>query len=131
MNRGLFSISILLASALLLAACHNNIRQKTAARLSAYTAAAGAEVTSFNYGGSLYSWQPLGEQALVVYVHPQRAYLLDVSLCPDLPYTSSIKISSTVGQVMRRIDKIWVSGGKYPCRIEHIRPVDLSKLQAR
>jgi len=129
MNRRNVSFLLLLSGVLLLTACNNNIRQKTAYRLAAFTAAAGPEVSSFSYPHPMYSWQPLGEQALVVYVNPQRAYLLNVSLCPDLPYASGIKLSSTVGQVMRRLDKIWVSDSKFPCPIERIRPIDLKKLK--
>lgn len=131
MNWRKLGFPVLVCGLLPLAACHNNIRHHTAQRLAAYQAAAQSEVSSFNYRGTLYSWQPLGEQALVVYTMPKKAYLLDVSLCPDLPYATGITVSNTVGQVMSHFDKVWVNGGRIPCQIEHIRPVDLSKLHAQ
>lgn len=114
-----------------LAGCSsNNLRQQTAARTASYNAAAMAEVTSFKISMQLYSWQALGNQALVVYTRPHQAYLLDVNLCPDLPTASSVVLTSNLGIVMSHVDKVWVGGSKYPCQIQHIRPVDLDKLHA-
>ncbi|MGH8400082.1 MAG: DUF6491 family protein [Gammaproteobacteria bacterium] len=120
----------LVFSVLLLTACANNLRQKTAANLAAYTAAAGPEVSSFSMHRELYSWQALGNQTLVVYTQPQQAYLLDVSLCPDLPTASGITLSRSGGQIMSKVDKVLVGGSEFPCPIQHIRPVDLDKLRA-
>lgn len=116
--------------ALMLSACHNNLRQQTANSIAAYNAAAGSEVSSFTFSRGLYSWQPLGNRAIAVYTQPRKAYLLDLTLCPDLPYASSIKLSSNINQVMSGIDKIWLNDAKYACLIQHIRPVDLDKLHA-
>ena len=121
---------LLLLSALLLAACHSNLRQKTAQAKAAYDSAAGAEISSFTEPLRWVSWEPLGEKALVVYTRPNRAYLLDVSLCPDLPTASAIKLSAVAGEITSKLDKVYVGGSRYPCRIEHIRPLDLAKLHA-
>lgn len=120
----------LVISVLLLAACANNLRQKTAASLAAYTAASGAEVSSFSMHRALYSWQALGDQAVVVYTQPKQAYLLDISLCPDLPYAASIRLTSNMDRVSSGFDKVMVNGAQIPCMIQHIRPVDLDKLHA-
>lgn len=119
---------VLLALPLLLAACASS--QPRQPRATDFEAAAGAPVNSFSYTTQLYSWEPLNDHSLVVYTRPHRAWLLDVGLCPDLPYTSFIGLTSTVGQVSVNFDKVLTDHRQFPCYIQKIRPIDLAKVHA-
>ncbi len=106
--------------------------EREQARAAAIHAAAGKPVSSFSYMAStLYSWEPLSESELLIYTRPNRAWLLDVGLCPDLPFTSAIGLTSHVGQVQSRLDSVIVHGNGFPCRIQTIRPVDVSLLKRK
>lgn len=116
------------ALALALAACASvPYAQRVAQRQSQYAAAAGAPVNSFHFF-SLYSWEPLGDHQLAVYTHPNRAWLLDVSRCPNLQFANAIGLSSSVNEVSVRFDKVYAGGGYAPCWISRIRPIDVAKL---
>lgn len=100
------------------------------ARLKAIHAAAGDPVSSFsNTVTGLYSWEPLGNSELLIYTRPNRAWLLDLGICPDLPYTPAIGLTTHVGQVSARLDSVIVGRSRIPCRIQSIRPVDVKKLK--
>lgn len=115
--------------ALALAACASvPYAQRVAQRQSLYAAAAGAPVNNFHFF-SLYSWVPLGDHQLAVYTHPNRAWLLDVSSCPNLRFANTIGLSSSVNQVSVRFDKVFAGGGYPPCWISRIRPLDVAKLR--
>lgn len=118
----------LLALPLLLSACVSS--QTREQRAADFQAAAGAPVTSFRYTTQLYSWQPLNDHSLVVYTRPHSAWLLDVGLCPELPYTNFIGLTSTVGQVSVNFDKVLTDRHQFPCYIQKIRPIDLAKVHA-
>lgn len=112
-----------------LAACSTvPYAQRVAQRQGVYAAAAGAPVDNFHFF-SLYSWVPLGDHQLAVYTHPNRAWLLDVSSCPNLEFAQSIGLSSSVNQVSVRFDKVFAGGGYPPCWISRIRPLDVAKLR--
>lgn len=120
---------VTVALALALAACASGpYAQRVAQRQSLYAAAAGAPVNSFHFF-SLYSWVPLGDHQLAVYTHPNRAWLLDVSSCPNLEFANAIGLSSSVNQVSVRFDKVFAGGGYAPCWISQIRPLDVAKLR--
>lgn len=121
-------IPFLLAMPVLLAACATGPTMQQ--RASDFQAAAGAPIQSFNYSGSFYSWEPLGDHSLVVYTRPTRAYLLEVGPCPGLPYTHAIGLSSMIGQVSVRFDKVFTDRHQFPCYIKGIRPVDVHQVRA-
>ncbi|HEX7342089.1 MAG TPA: DUF6491 family protein [Rhodanobacteraceae bacterium] len=103
--------------------------QQERSRLAAIQAAAGKPVGAFDFmTRDLWSWEPLNEHELLVYTRPRQAWLLDVGVCPQLPYTVSIGLTSHVGQVSVMTDSVLVQGGMLPCTIERIRPVDVAKL---
>ncbi len=98
-------------------------------RVALFESAAGKSVHSFNYLGSLYSWQPLSQTLLVVYIRPTKAYLLNVPPCPELMSTDAIGITSSFGRVTT-LDNV-VLGQDDPrstCSIERIRPLDVTAL---
>ncbi len=122
----------LLLAASLLGGCatYQQSVQRQQARLAAIHAAAGKPVNSFRYDAlTMYSWEPLGEHEVLVYTRPDKAWLLNVGLCPRLPYTPSIGITSHTGQVSTLLDSVLTQGGQYPCRIQKIQPVDVAMLR--
>lgn len=128
------AIAAVLATLLLVAGCAANRAryQREQARLAAIHAAAGKPVSSFNYMAmTMYSWEPLSEHELLIYTRPNEAWLLDVGLCPQLPYTVAIGLTSHVGQVGTMLDSVLVGGGNFPCTIQRIRPVDVGELKRK
>ena len=127
MSRKASWIAVALATAL--AACSSvPYAQRMAQRQAAYAAAAGAPVRSFHYF-DFYSWEPLGDSQLAVYTRPNRAWLLDVGVCPNLEYANAIGLSSFGGEVSVNFDKVFTGRGFPPCFISKIRPVDMAKLK--
>ena len=123
-------LSIILALAGLLAACSSvPYAQRQQQRQAAYTAAAGAPVTSFRFV-TLWSWEPLSDSELVVYTRPNQAWLLVLDRpCENLTFTDSIGLTSMTGEVSARFDKVLTGGHYFPCTIMQIRPVDVKQLQ--
>lgn len=106
--------------------------QHEQARLAAIHAAAGEPVGSFSYlATSIYSWEPLNEHELLIYTRPRKAWLLNVGVCPQLPYAISIGVTSHVGQVSTGLDKVLVGGNNFPCFIQKIQPVDVNELHKK
>jgi hypothetical protein len=121
----------LVLSAGVLAACSSvPYAQRQAARLAAYTAAAGAPVTSFRFF-TLYSWEPLSDSELAVYTQPNQAWLLTVDAgCRELAFTQTIGLTSSLKQVSVRFDKVLTGRRDFPCTIRQIRPLDVKQLHA-
>lgn len=118
-------------AAVLLAACSSvPYAQREAQRTAAYGAAAGAPVKSFRFFAPLWSWEPLGEDQVVIYTRPREAWLLDVPGCNQLPFATAIGLTSNLDQVSVNFDKVLTGQGQFPCTITRIRPVDVGKLKA-
>jgi len=115
----------------LLVACSNvPYAKRTSDLLAAYTAAAGAPVKSFHFFSPLYSWQSLSDTQLVVYTKSREAYLLDLDACQDLQFTNGIGLTSNLGQVEVRFDRVLTGRYRIPCVISQIRPIDIPHLKA-
>jgi hypothetical protein len=104
--------------------------QRDDQRVAAYAAAAGPAVRTFRFFGPLYSWEPLGNQQLVVYTRPNQAWLLDVAGCPGLPFTNAIGLTSNMHEVTVMLDKVLTGRRDYPCTITRARPLDVTHLKA-
>lgn len=104
--------------------------QRVSERQADYAAAAGKPVNSFRFYGSMWSWEPLGRDQLVVYTRPNAAWLLDVSGCTDLEYTNAIGLTSTLHEVSVGFDKVLTGRRNIPCTITRIRPIDVAHLKA-
>lgn len=104
--------------------------QYRADRRAAYEHAAGAPVSSFRFASSLYSWEPLGDDELVVYTRPTRAWLLNLAGCRDLDFTNTIGLTSNLNQVSVDFDSVLTERAQFPCTISQIRPVDLKGMKA-
>jgi hypothetical protein len=127
------SLSFIAASVLaaLLVGCSNvPYAKRNSDRLAAYTAAAGAPVKSFRFFSPLYSWEPLSDTQLVIYTKPKEAYLLDLDACANLQVTNGIGLTSNLGQVEVRFDRVITRSPRIPCVISQIRPVDMAQLKA-
>jgi hypothetical protein len=129
--RKLLLVTTALAATLAITACSSvPSRSPVSARQAAYDAAAGQPVNSFRFYGSLWSWEPLGNDQLAIYTRPQQAWLLDVPGCIDLGYANTIGLTSNINQVSVGFDKV-LAGRRYPpCTITRIRPVDVKQLKA-
>jgi len=124
-------IAAALVAATLVACSSVPYAQRHQQRQAAYAAAAGAPVKSFHFF-SLWSWEPLSDTELAVYTRPDRAWLLDVDgYCPNLQYTQTIGLTSSIGQVSVRFDKVLTGRHDIPCVISQIRPVDVKQLRIK
>jgi hypothetical protein len=124
-------VTTALTAALAITACSSvPSRNPVSARQAAYDAAAGKPVNSFRFYGSLWSWEPLGNDQLAIYTRPQQAWLLDVPGCINLGYANAIGLTSYLSQVSVGFDKV-LTGRLYPpCTITRIRPIDVKQLKA-
>lgn len=119
-----------LALPMVLGACASlSGRPSEQQRRADYEAAAGPAQTSFRFYNSLWSWEPLGTDLVVVYARPNQAWLLDVPGCIDLPFTNAIGLTSNLHQVSVGFDKVLTGRRDFPCTITRIRPVDVAKLK--
>jgi hypothetical protein len=116
-----------LAVTLLLTACATHRSERTAEQLQRYVDAAGEPVSSFRYF-SFNSWTPLGREHIAVWTRPREAWLIQVMpLCHELDFAHSIALTSSMNRVYARFDKVLVRD--YTCRIQSIRPIDVTKLR--
>ena len=123
---------IAVAVMLSMAGCATN-RLGDAERLAIYRAHAGAPVSSFHYFTGLNGWTPLGDSAVAVWARPNDVYLLELhGPCPDLDFAQAISVTSQMGTVSARFDKVMVldrDAMSMPCRIREIRPVDIKAIR--
>lgn len=129
----LFGLVVMSAvTATMLVACASDPQQleRDSQRQAAYAAAAGAPVRTFRFFGPLYSWEPLGNEQLVVYTRPTQAWLLDVSGCSNLSFTNTIGLTSNMHQVTVMLDEVLTGRGDFPCTITRARPLDVRQLEA-
>ena len=121
-----------LAAVLALGACASTPDGREADRLALYRAHAGAAVDSFPYFRPMTEWASLGRNALAVWTSPSKAWLLDVTDCPDLEWAHAIRLSDSMSRVSARFDYVTPLGtatGAVPCRIEQIRPLDVQGIR--
>ena len=82
-----------------------------------------------------YDFESLGDDALLLWESPGRAYLLDVEdFCADLPSARAIAINNKGATVSAGFDAITVldrgQSANNRCRILKIRPVDVKAMKA-
>lgn len=119
-----------LALAGVLAGCASAPKMSDADRAALYRSHAGAPVKSFLYSGSLDQWRAVDDRSLAVWVTPTRAFLLELTACPDLKTAHAIAIKDTVGQVST-FDRVLPLGTGMPvsCRIDRILPLDVKAIR--
>jgi hypothetical protein len=107
---------------------------KYAQRKAFVTQFAGEAKSSMPFFRS-YDFEPLGNDALLLWESPGRAYLLDVEdFCPNLPTARAIAINNKGSTVSAGFDSITVldrgQNANNRCRILEIRPVDVKAMKA-
>lgn len=124
-NAAFLVIGLLLANAA--SAYTSRYDQRQRERIAQVQAHAGAAVDSVRYRGT-YSFESLGQDSLLLWETPGRAYLVRVEpFCSDLPWVSSIGLSNQMWRLYTRFDKVYVRDQQ--CRITEIRPVDVKALK--
>jgi hypothetical protein len=102
--------------------------------LERYSSYAGPPVQSFTWLGHFDSWEPLGQDHLLVYTRANEAYLLKVSGGCDLRSgINTVGITSSNSAVYAGLDSIVVKNslqGSWQCRIDEIRPVDVHRMKS-
>ncbi|MCS4279634.1 DUF6491 family protein [Stenotrophomonas rhizophila] len=119
-----------------LAACASTGRLSTAQKLDLYRAHAGPPQQDMPLYGSLSGWTELGDSALAVWTRPSEGYLLELAgPCQGLDYAPAIGLTSRVGRVSARFDKVLVRDPtpgpmNMPCFISSIRKLDTKALRS-
>jgi hypothetical protein len=124
----------ILCALLLVAACATSSRTTPAERLEFYRANAGEPVRSFNSPGRLWGWRAVGDSALTVWTSSSRGFLLELTnRCPDMPFASTIGLTTRSGRVAAGFDSVVIhrgggqgnrQGNRTTCRIDTIRPLN-------
>jgi hypothetical protein len=120
-----------LLAVMVLAGCTSGIpkHEDEAQVRERFAAYAGAPIDRMVWLGRYYSWEPIGENQLVVFTSPSEAYLLKVSgPCNDLKFVNSIGLTSTGSAVYSRLDSVKVRDWR--CPIAEIRKVDYARMRA-
>lgn len=115
------------AGVLAMGVAHADTRATQAKNLEKYTPYLQAPVEDFRFW-SLYKWQLVGPQQVVVWSTVKDAYLLTVEApCPKLEWANGIGLTSQQShRVSRRFD--FLTAGKDRCRIEKIEPIDTARM---
>ena len=131
------ALTIALLTLALLAACKTEsggdmggtaLKDDQSSALARYTKYAGPPVTQFTWLGKFDSWEPLSTDQLVVYTTPTEAYLLKVwGPCRELPFATTMALSSTGRTVYSGLDSVIVRGQR--CPISEIRPIDYKRMR--
>lgn len=125
---------LMLAAALLVAQGADAASEKHARRLALAQAHAGEPVRSIHIARTQ-SWESLGDEDLLLWTSPGRAYLLKLdSGCHDLGSAMDIELKYQSPMLSAGFDHIRVlergPGVRQECRILEIRPVDVKAMKA-
>jgi hypothetical protein len=106
---------------------HADTRATQQKNLEKYTPYLEAPVDGFTFW-SLYKWQLVGPQKVVVWSTIKDAYLLTVETpCPRLEWAHGIGLTSAQShQISKRLD--FVTLARERCRIEEIQPIDTAQM---
>ena len=106
---------------------HADTRATQQRNLENYTPYLQAAVEDFGFW-SLYKWQLVGPEKVVVWSTIKDAYLVTVEQpCPHLEWAHGIGLTSRQShRISRRLD--FVTFGHDRCRIEEIRPIDTARM---
>lgn len=124
-----------LCAVVLVAACASSSRTTPAERLEWYRAHAGEPIGSFQTTGRLWGWRALGDSALTVWTRRDQGFLLDLAdRCPDLPFATTIGLTTRGSRVSAGFDSVVVPqrgppGNPAACRIRTIHPLNTRVVQ--
>ena len=116
-------------SLMLVATAHADTRETQAENLARFEKYAGAPVDQFEFW-SLYKWQLVGPEKVVIWPSINQAYLVSVeSPCPGLEWANNIAVTSKQSHmVSTRFD--FVKYDKGQCQISRIQPIDYKQMIA-
>ena len=114
-------------AALSIAGASAQTRQTQQENLERFEKYAGAPVDQFEFW-SLYKWQLVGPEKVVVWSTVSDAYLIAVaSPCPGLEWAHGIGVTSKQRHlVSRKFDDVTYGNGR--CQITQIRPIDYKRM---
>lgn len=112
-----------------MSAAHADTRATQAENLARFEKYAGAPVDQFEFW-SLYKWQLVGPEKVVIWPTINQAYLVTVdSPCPGLEWANNIAVTSKQSHmVSTRFD--FVKYDKGQCQIRQIQPIDYKQMIA-
>ena len=100
-------------------------------RLALYQAHAGAPVKHIRYYNPI-GWEEIDDEHILLTMRPKEVWLMRLS-GPCLGYNTGspiLGISSQIGYVSSKFDRITTGNPPLSCRIEEIRPVDTTAVRA-
>ena len=121
--------ALLVLLSLAAASAHADTRETQKENLARFEKYAGAPVDQFEFW-SLYKWQLVGPEKVVIWPTINQAYLVTVdSPCPGLEWANSIAVTSKSSHmVSTRFD--FVKYNKGQCQISVIQPIDYKQMIA-
>ncbi len=127
MRRVLFLLVFVLA-ALGAAGARAQTRETQQRNLERYLPFAGAPVDEFPFW-SLYQWELVGPDKVVVWSTVKNAYLLKVAQpCSKLEWARAIAVTSNQRHAVSRAFDFVIADGER-CKIEEIRPIDYGAMR--
>ena len=119
--------AVALAGALVAPATHAQTRATQQENLERFEKYAGAPVDEFDFW-SLYKWQLVGPEKVVVWSTINDAYLITVAKpCAGLEFARGIGVTSKQRRVVsRKFDYVTYGNGR--CQIGEIRPIDYKQM---
>ena len=125
------TLAVACSLAMLVAGCAAGGGVRDAERLATYQAHAGAPLQDIRYNNHPAGWESVDGDHLLLTVTPRNVYLMKLS-GPCLDYNAGapvIGISSNLGRVSARFDRVTIGDPRLSCRIEEIREVDMVSLR--
>jgi hypothetical protein len=119
--------ALALPAALAVGLAHADTRATQQHNLEKYTPYLQAPVEEFEFW-TLYKWQLVGPEQVVVWSTIKDAYLITVEKpCPRLEWAHGIGLTSTqTHKIARRLDFVTFEHDR--CRIEEIQPIDTRRM---
>lgn len=126
-STALFAVSM----TLLVSGCASGGGMRDADKLALFQAHAGAPLKNIPYTSSPIGWESVDDEHLLLTMTPRKAYLMTLS-GPCLDYdagSSALVLSSQVGRVSAKFDRVTIGDPQFSCRIEEIREVDMVSMR--
>jgi len=119
--------AVALAGALVAPATHAQTRATQQENLERFEKYAGAPVDEFDFW-SLYKWQLVGPEKVVVWSTINDAYLITVAKpCAGLEFARGIGVTSKQRHIVSaKFDDVTYGNGR--CQITEIRPIDYKQM---
>ncbi|HEX5124700.1 MAG TPA: DUF6491 family protein [Rhodanobacteraceae bacterium] len=119
--------AVALAGALVASTASADTRATQQKNLERFEKYAGDPIDEFDFW-SLYKWQLVGPEKVVVWSSINDAYLISVAKpCPGLEFAPGIGVTSKQRRIVsRKFDYVTYGNGR--CQIMEIRPIDYKQM---